>query len=90
VAIHNDLPTNDWNRLFATVTAGYARSYAAFVRGFAESTLRRHLFVPAARAGVEPGRLLDEYFARLEARFATDPAADAFEDWTLTVVLARR
>lgn len=28
--------------------------------------------------------------ARLAARFTADPEADAFEDWTLTVVLTRR
>ena len=62
--------------------AAYGRSYAAFVRGFTESSLRANLF--------GPGALLDDYFARLERRFAADPEADAFEDWTLTVVLTRR
>ncbi len=32
---------------------------------------------------------MDDYFARLEARFAADPLADHFEDWTLTVLSAR-
>lgn len=63
--------------------AAYARSYAAFVRAFTESSLREHLFADA------PARSLDDYFARLEARFASDPERDRFEDWTLTVVLAR-
>jgi cyclopropane-fatty-acyl-phospholipid synthase len=62
--------------------AAYGRSYAAFVRGFTESSLRANLFGSDA--------LLDDYFARLERRFAADPEADAFEDWTLTVVLTRR
>jgi len=61
----------------------YARNYAAFVRGFTESNLRLHLF-GAAEDGVA-----DEYFSRLEARFASQPMEDRFEDWTLTVVLAR-
>jgi hypothetical protein len=67
----------------------YAKTYAAFVRGFTESSLREHLFVP----GVEKGDVddaLDDYFARLTTRFAADPARDPFEDWTLTVVLQRR
>ncbi len=34
-------------------------------------------------------RVVDQYFTRLTARFATDPERDRFEDWTLTVVLAR-
>jgi hypothetical protein len=66
--------------------AAYAESYGAFVRGFTESSLRRHLFVP----GTPPGSAdatLDAYFDRLVARFAADPLRDAFEDWTLTVVL---
>ncbi len=69
--------------------ATYGRSYAAFVRGFTESSLRDHLFVPGATPGNDPKQLLDEYFARLTARFAADPEADVFEDWTLTVVLTR-
>jgi hypothetical protein len=67
----------------------YGKAYAAFVRGFTESSLREHLFTPGAR-GLPVDELLDDYFARLEARFAADPEADAFEDWTLTVVVARR
>jgi hypothetical protein len=68
--------------------AAYGRAYAAFVRGFTESSLREHLFGPGTRRGT-PEDAIDEYFRRLEARFAADPEADAFEDWTLTVVLAR-
>jgi hypothetical protein len=67
----------------------YATAYAAFVRGFTESSLRNHLFTPGARGG-SPDELLDELFTRLTARFAADPERDRFEDWTLTVVAARR
>jgi hypothetical protein len=70
-------------------SAAYGRSYAAFVRGFTESSLREHLFGPGTRSGT-PDQALDDYFARLERRFAADPEADAFEDWTLTVVLAHQ
>jgi hypothetical protein len=66
----------------------YARSYAGFARAFTESSLREHLFAPAAPADVD--RLVDDYYARLTERFAADPERDRFEDWTLTVVLARR
>jgi cyclopropane-fatty-acyl-phospholipid synthase len=67
----------------------YARSYTAFVRAFTESSLREDLFSPGS-PGRDPEALLDQYFARLTDRFAADPERDAFEDWTLTVVLARR
>ncbi|MGQ0804515.1 MAG: hypothetical protein ACT4PI_11720 [Actinomycetota bacterium] len=68
----------------------YGKSYAAFVRGFTESSLREHLFGPGATVQNNADALIDDYFGRLTARFAADPAADAFEDWTLTVVLSRR
>lgn len=67
----------------------YAHSYAAFVRGFTESSLREHLFGPGAR-GAEADARLDEFFDRLEQRFRADPETDAFRDWTLSVVVARR
>jgi hypothetical protein len=70
--------------------AEYGRAYAGFARGFTESSLRQDLFEPGVTAGNDPEKVLDDYFARLAARFAADPEADAFEDWTLTVVLARR
>jgi gibberellin A4 carboxyl methyltransferase len=70
--------------------AAYGRSYAAFARGFTESSLRQHLFEPGVTAGDDPENVLNDYFERLAARFAADPEADAFEDWTLTVVLSRR
>jgi hypothetical protein len=67
----------------------YATAYAGFVRGFTESSLRTNLFTPGAGDG-SPEELLEEFFTRLTARFAADPERDPFEDWTLTVVLARR
>jgi hypothetical protein len=66
----------------------YAKEYAAFVRGFTESSLREHLFKPGVKDGNIDGAI-DDYFARLTARFAADPERDQFEDWTLTVVLQR-
>jgi hypothetical protein len=68
--------------------AAYATAYAAFVRGFTESSLRDHLFTPGVR-GTTVDAALDDFFARLAARFRADPERDRFEDWTLTVVLAR-
>ena len=49
----------------------------------------RRLLALRARGG-DPDALMDEYFERLTHRFAADPEHDAFEDWTLTVALARR
>ncbi len=69
-------------------SSAYATSYAAFVRGFTESSLRDHLFGPGA-TGADLDSAIDQYFTRLTARFETDPERDRFEDWTLTVVLAR-
>ena len=68
----------------------YARDYAAFVRGFTESSLRLSLFNPASTSDAGAQRLVEEFFGRLEGRFAAQPERDAFRDWTLTVVMARR
>lgn len=68
----------------------YARDYAAFVRGFAESALRRGLFEPGVSSGSSVDEVVDAYFERLEHRFAARPEEDAFRDWTLTVVARRR
>ena len=68
--------------------AAYARAYAAFVRGFTESSLRDHLFGPGT-TGTDVDAAVDEFFTRLTARFEADPERDRFDDWTLTVVLAR-
>ena len=68
--------------------AAYARAYAAFVRGFTESSLRDHLFGPGT-TGADVDAAVDEFFTRLTARFEADPERDRFDDWTLTVVLAR-
>jgi hypothetical protein len=66
----------------------YAHAYAAFVRGFTESSLRDHLFGPGT-TGADADAAVDEFFTRLTARFEADPERDRFDDWTLTVVLAR-
>jgi hypothetical protein len=65
--------------------AHYAETYTAFVRGFTESSLRNQLF----EAVEDPERALAEFFERLSRRFRADPERDRFDDWTLTVLLAR-
>jgi hypothetical protein len=67
----------------------YATAYAGFARAFTESSVREHLLAPGA-AATDVDRLADDFYARLTDRFAADPDRDRFEDWTLTVVLARR
>ena len=67
----------------------YARDYAAFVRAFSGSALRDGLFTPGS-TGEDPDALLDAFFAQMEARVRTRPDEGVFEDWTLSVVLARR
>lgn len=69
--------------------ASYAASYAAFVRGFSESSLRLGLFDPGARS-LSGAELADRFFIELERRMAAEPGRHAFEDWTLTVLLRRR
>ena len=46
--------------------AAYARAYAAFVRGFTESSLRDHLFGPGT-TGADVDAAVDEFFTRLTA-----------------------
>lgn len=70
-------------------SAAYGTSYTGFVRAFTESNLRERLFRPGARDG-QADSLLEDYFGQLARRFESDPERDRFEDWTLTVVLARR
>lgn len=67
----------------------YAQAALGFVRGFTESSLRLNLFDPGAPPGEASARL-EDFFARLEARFREAPERDAFEDWTLTLLLRRR
>ena len=71
------------------------RSGSQVADAFEVDTIRtdpvaNHLFEPGVTPGNDPKQVLDDYFARLTARFTADPEADAFEDWTLTVMLTRR
>lgn len=61
--------------------AAYAKTYTAFVRAFAESSLITGLLHSAA--------LADEYFARLQAATAADPAAGRYEAWIVRAVFRR-
>ncbi len=66
--------------------AGYARSYTAFVRAFAESTLMKNLFASSGKSS----ELCDEFFSRFESAIRQDPSRGKYEAWVLRLILARR
>lgn len=70
--------------------ATYARLYAGYVRSFAESTLRLHLFGPAARDAAHVDALSEQFFERLTAYYQAEPGKHAAESLILTLVLRRR
>ncbi len=67
--------------------AGYARSYTAFVRAFAESTLLNQLFRQAA---VVPELACEEFFRRLEDAIRLAPERGRYRAWIVRLILARR
>jgi hypothetical protein len=68
----------------------YARLYAGYIRGFAESTLRLHLFGPSAKSAAEVDALTEEFFARLGRYYQAEPGRHASETMIMTLVLRRR
>jgi salicylate 1-O-methyltransferase len=60
----------------------YAKTYIAFVRAFAASSLTSGLLGGSAA-------LCDEFFARLQAATEADPAAGRFEAWIVRVTFER-
>ncbi|MBA2586499.1 MAG: hypothetical protein H0U99_08450, partial [Chthoniobacterales bacterium] len=66
--------------------AGYARSYTAFVRAFAESTLAKHLFASAQN----PEELGEEFFRRLEEAIRKEPERGKYEATILRVVMRKK
>ncbi|MDA7949444.1 MAG: class I SAM-dependent methyltransferase [Hyphomicrobiaceae bacterium] len=92
VEVANELlpmPTEEALVKTGDVTA-YAESYTGFVRAFAESTLRKGLFDASATSAADAAALSDEFFNRLQARFAAEPKHYAFEHQVVTLVLRRR
>lgn len=69
--------------------ATYARLYAGYVRGFGESTLRLHLFGPAARNPAEVDTGIEEFFKRLTLYYEAKPGQHASETMIATLVLRR-
>jgi len=68
----------------------YARLYAGYVRGFAESTLRLHLFGPSSRDAADADALTEEFFRRLARHYQSEPGRHASETMIMTIVLRRR
>jgi hypothetical protein len=70
--------------------ATYAQRYAGYIRGFAESSMRLHLFGPSAKTEAEVDALDREFFLRLTRAYQDAPGRYAGEIMVITVVLRRR
>ena len=70
--------------------AEYARLYVGYIRGFGESSLRLHLFGPAAKISEEVDTLIEEFFRRLTRYYQAEPGRHASETMIMTLVLRRR
>jgi len=68
----------------------YARLYAGYVRGFAESSLRLHLFAPSDVDAAAADALNEEFFRRFETYYRDEPGRHASETMIMTLVLRRR
>jgi hypothetical protein len=68
----------------------YARLYAGYIRGFAESTLRLHLFGPSATGTADVDTCVEEFFARLTRCYEAEPGRHASETMIATLVARRR
>lgn len=70
--------------------SAYAKAYAAFARGFAESSFRNGLFNPCANQNNDADALADMFFTRLEDLFRAEPERHVFDNHSMTLVLRRR
>jgi hypothetical protein len=68
----------------------YARLYAGYVRGFAESSLRLHLFRPSTKDPAAIDGLTEEFFRRFTRYDRDEPGRHASETMIVTLVLRRR
>jgi hypothetical protein len=68
----------------------YARFYAGYIRGFAESTLRLHLFGPSTKKAADVDTGIEEFFGRLTRYYEAEPGRHASETMIMTLVLRRR
>lgn len=70
--------------------AAYARQYTGYMRAFADTTLRKQLFGPAASTDDDADSLAEEFYRRFEALYREHPGKYKFELWELTVILRKR
>lgn len=70
--------------------ATYARLYAGYIRGFSESSLRMHLFGPAAKDAAEVDALTEAFFRRLRDFYQAEPGRHASETMIASLLLRRR
>jgi SAM dependent carboxyl methyltransferase len=70
--------------------ATYANLYAGYVRGFGESSLRMHLFGPAAQDAAETDALTEAFFQRLTNYYQAEPGRHASETMIITLILHRK
>jgi len=70
--------------------ATYAKLYAGYIRGFAESSLRLHLFGPSAEQPEEIDALTEAFFRRLTSYYEAAPGQHAAETMIVMLVAQRR
>jgi len=68
----------------------YGELYAGYLRGFADSTLRRQLFGPSAGSDPEVDTLAATFYRRIADLYRDAPGKHASETWEVTIVLRRR
>jgi len=91
VELVNELVPNPYTQLLQENSdkSGYGKSYAAFARGFSESSFRKGLFEPSASNINEVDRLTETFFDRLEQLFVAEPDRYTFDNHSMTLVLRR-
>lgn len=70
--------------------AEYAKLYAGYVRGFAESSLRLHLFSRSTTDANEIDALTGDLFQRFYQLYRNEPGIHAAETMIMTLVMRRR
>lgn len=68
----------------------YRDLYVGFLRGFADSTLRSHLFRPGATDPQDVDTLAAEFYRRFGQIYRDSPGTYATETWETTLILRRR
>ncbi len=72
------------------VHSTYAEKYVGYIRAFADSTLRTHLFGPNCASSELLDQLMTEFYNRLTRLYELETNKYACEVWHLVVVLRRK